>query len=179
MSKVFESIDESLAGWIAEQKLFFVATAPLSGEGLLNCSPKGMDSLRVLGPQEVAYLDLTGSGVETIAHVQENGRIVVMFCAFEGTPRIVRLHGTGTVVTPDHADWPALSALFPVYSGARAIVRVACTRISDSCGFAVPRYSYVEDRDTLVRWAESKGDDALAEYRTQNNTRSLDGLPGL
>lgn len=179
MGKVFESIDEKLESWIAEQHLFFVATAPLSGDGLVNCSPKGMDSFRVLSPNEVAYLDLTGSGIETIAHIQENGRIVVMFCAFQGAPRIVRLHGTGTVIPPDHADWQALASLFPTYAGTRAIIRIAVSRVSDSCGFSVPRYEYLEDRDTLIRWAETKGDDALIEYRAQKNAESLDGLPGM
>ena len=179
MGKVFEEISPELSGWLAEQKLFFVATAPLAGDGLINASPKGMDTFRVLGPKEVAYLDLTGSGIETVAHLKENGRIVLMFCAFSGPPRIVRLHGEGEVVTPEDSDWDALRPLFPEIPGARAIIRAKLTRISDSCGFSVPRYEYVEDRDTLARWAESKGDDALDEYRAQKNAQSLDGLPGL
>src|SRR5512134_4203092 len=112
MSKVFDAIDDRMRDWLAQQRMFFVATAPLAGDGLLNLSPKGLDSFAVLGPRRVAYLDLTGSGVETIAHLRENGRIVVMFCAFEGPPRTVRLHGTGRVLEPDDAGFREIAALF-------------------------------------------------------------------
>lgn len=159
--------------------MFFVATAPLAADGLVNCSPKGMDTFRILGPREVAYLDLTGSGIETIAHLRENGRIVFMFCAFSGGPKIVRLHGKGEAVTPDTPGWDGLLALFPSYPGARAIVRASIDRISDSCGFGVPRYEYLEQRDTLPRVAEAKGAAGLQQYRRQKNALSLDGLPGL
>lgn len=179
MGKTFDAIDDDLADWIGRQRVFFVATAPLAADGLVNCSPRGMDTLRLLGPRAVAWLDLTGSGIETIAHLRENGRIVLMLCAFEGPPRIVRLHGTGETLTPDHPDWDALRGRFPDLPGARAIVRVALTRISDSCGFAVPRYDFVGERDTLVRYAQQKGDDALRAYRAERNARSLDGLPAL
>jgi hypothetical protein len=157
----------------------FVGAAPLARDGLLNCSPKGMDSFRILGPREVAYLDLTGSGAETIAHLGENGRIVFMFCAFTGPPKIVRLHGTGSVVPAGTAAFDALRKLFPDHPGARAIVRASLTRIGDSCGFGVPRYDYVAERDTLARWADAKGMDGLTRYRREHNLRSLDGLPGL
>lgn len=179
MGKVYESIDDKLAEWIGGQKMFFVATAPLAADGLLNCSPKGMDTFRILGPREVAYLDLTGSGIETAAHLQENGRIVLMLCAFTGPPQIVRLYGAGEVVTSRHAGFEDLCGLFPDFPGVRAVVKVRLTRISDSCGFSVPRYEFVEDRDTLNRWAESKGPDALATYRIKKNSTSLDGLPGI
>ena len=179
MGKIYEEITSELSGWLTEQKLFFVATAPLAEGGLINASPKGMDTFRALGPREVAYLDLTGSGIETVAHLRENGRIVFLFCAFTGPPRIVRLHGEGFVVTPEDEGWDALRPLFPEIPGARAIIRATLTRISDSCGFAVPTFEYAGERDTLARWAESKGDDGLAEYRAQKNARSLDGLPGL
>jgi Pyridoxamine 5'-phosphate oxidase len=179
MGKLFDEITPALADWLSQQRVFFVATAPLAADGLINCSPKGMDSFRVLGPREVAYLDLTGSGIETVAHLRENRRIVFMFCAFAGPPKIVRLHGTGEVITTGSPDYPTLQALFPDYPGGRAILRVRLMRISDSCGYAVPRYDYVGERDTLVRWAESKGTDGLSRYRDEKNAHSLDGLPGL
>ena len=138
-----------------------------------------MDTFRILGPREVAYLDRTGSGIETVAHLRENGRIVFTFCAFEGPPKIVRLHGTGGVVTRGEPDYARLRALFPDYPGARAVVRAGLTRISDSCGYAVPRYDYAGERGALVRWAESQGADGLARYRREKNARGLDNLPGL
>jgi hypothetical protein len=179
MGKVFEEISPELNAWIGQQKMFFVATAPLSAEGLLNCSPKGMDTFRVLGPREVAYLDLTGSGIETVSHLRENGRIVFMFCAFEGPPKIVRLHGRGEVLTPELPSYRELEEQFPDYVGARAIIRADLTRISDSCGYAVPLYEYVHQRDILVKSAKAKGAERLADYRREKNARSIDGLPGL
>lgn len=179
MGKLYEEITADLAEWIGRQRMFFVATAPLAADGLLNCSPKGMDTFRLLGPREVCYLDLTGSGIETVAHVEENARIVLMFCAFSGPPKIVRLHGRGEVVAADAPEFESLRPLFPDYPGARAVVKVSLHRIGDSCGYAVPRYEYVAERDTLVRWGESKGAGGLAAYRSEKNARSLDGLPGL
>jgi len=179
MSKSYDGITPELSHWIEQQRLFFVATAPLAGDGLINCSPKGMDTFRILGPQEVAYLDLTGSGIETVAHSRENGRIVFMLCAFEGPPKIVRLHGTSEVFLPGSPEYDLLSPLFPAYPGRRAVVRVRLARISDSCGFAVPQYRFAGHRDTLVRWSESKGEDRLTAYRRARNSSSLDGLPGI
>jgi hypothetical protein len=179
VGKLYDAITPELSEWLRQQRMFFVATAPLAVTGLLNCSPKGMDTFRILDSQTVAYLDLTGSGVETIAHLRENGRIVFMFCAFEGVPKIVRLHGTGEVITNGQPNFEQLWALFPEYAGARAVIRANVTRVSTSCGYAVPRYDYVDERDTLVRWAESKGNDGLAEYRRQKNACSLEELPGL
>jgi hypothetical protein len=179
MATEHSGIDEKLADWIVAQHLFFVATAPLAADGLVNCSPKGLHTFAILGPRTVAYLDLTGSGVETISHVQENGRIVIMFCALEGAPKVVRLHGQGTVLRAGDADFEALRSRWPDYPGVRAIIRVDVTRVSDSCGFAVPRFTFVEDRDSLIRWAEQKGPDGLVEYRQQKNAKSLNGLPGL
>ncbi len=176
---LYDGITPALAEWLGQQRVFFVATAPLAADGLLNCSPKGMDTFRILGPREVVYLDLTGSGIETVAHLRENGRIIFTFCAFEGSPKIVRLHGTGEVVTEGVPDFEALRALFPGYPGARAVVRAALTRVSSSCGYAIPRYDYAGERDTLARWAESRGPEGLTQYRHENNVRSLDGLPGL
>jgi hypothetical protein len=179
MGKTYDEITPHLAAWIAQQRMFFVATAPTSGDGLLNCSPKGMDTFRILGPREVAYLDLTGSGVETIAHLRENARIVLMFCAFTGPPNIVRLHGRGEVIEPGHPEFESLGRRFPDHPGARAIIRVRLVRIGDSCGYAVPRYEYAGERDALIQWAEKKGPASLADYRVQKNAQSLDGLPGL
>ena len=179
MGQSYDEISPDLSTWLQRQHLFFVATAPLAGDGLINCSPKGMDTFRILGPRAVAYMDLTGSGVETIAHSRENGRIVFMFCAFEGPPKIVRLHGRSEVIAADSPEFPTIASQFPAHLGHRALVRAALTRISTSCGFGVPRYEYAGDRDTLTRWAASKGPDGLREYRRKKNARSLDGLPGL
>jgi hypothetical protein len=179
MGKVDDFIGPQLTAWLQAQHVFFVATAPLSADGHVNCSPKGLDTFRILGRDAVAYADLTGSGVETIAHLRENGRIVLMFCAFEGSPKIVRLHGRGQVLLPGAEEFETLRPLFPRFPGLRSIVRVAIDRVSDSCGYGVPRYALGGQRDTLTRWAESKGDDGLAVYREQKNARSLDGLPGI
>jgi hypothetical protein len=179
MGKFDDGITPELSHWIERQHLFFVATAPLANDGLINCSPKGMDTFRILGPRDVAYLDLTGSGIETVAHCRENGRIVFMFCALEGPPKIVRLHGTGEVYLPGSPQYDSLSNLFPAYVGSRAIVRARLTRISDSCGYGVPLYRHVGDRKTLVRWSESKGEEGLMQYRRAKNARSVNGLPGL
>ena len=179
MGKVHEEIGPALAEWISAQQMFFVATAPLAADGLINCSPKGMDSFRILGTREVAYIDLTGSGVETIAHVRENGRIVFMFCSVDGPPQIVRLHGRASVVLPGDARYELLEPQFPDYPGVRAIISATIDRVSDSCGYAVPRYDFVNQRDTLLRWSEKKGLDGLREYRQQKNTRSITGLPGI
>jgi len=179
MGKVYAEIAPELAAWLAHQKVFFVGSAPLSADGHVNVSPKGLDTLRVLGPRRVAYLDLTGSGAETIAHLRENGRIVLMFCAFSGPPKIVRLHGSGTVVTPASGEWPELHARLPAHLGARAIIDVEVSRISDSCGYGVPTFTAVEERAALPRWAETRGPQGLVAYRRENNARSVDGLPAL
>lgn len=179
MGKIYEEITPELTAWVEQQHVFFVATAPLGSEGHVNCSPKGLDTLRVLGPRRVAYLDLTGSGAETIAHLRENGRIVFMFCALDGPPKIVRFHGRGEVITPASPAWPELRLSFPGYPGARAIILADITRVSDSCGYGVPEFEYIGERDTLERWAENKGAEGLPLYRKQKNARSIDGLPSL
>jgi hypothetical protein len=179
MAKVFPEIDDRLRAFIEAQQLFFVATAPAGAEGHINCSPKGLDAFRVLGPTAVAYLDYVGSGVETIAHIRQNGRIVVMFCAFEGAPRIVRLYGRGEVVTPAHGDFAALVARFEPKAGVRAVLRIALDRISDSCGYGVPLYRYEGERTQLPEWAERKTEAGVTQYQHENNARSIDGLPGL
>lgn len=179
MGKVYETIDDRVAQFIRKQKLFFVATAPLAADGLINLSPKGLDSFRILDEKTVAYLDLTGSGVETIAHAKENGRITVMFCAFEGPPNILRLYGQAEVLEPDHADFASLRELFPHTPGTRSIVRIHVARIADSCGFAVPKYEFVEERSTLIDYSVQKGPQGMVDYRRENNATSLDGLKGL
>jgi hypothetical protein len=153
MSKQYKNINPELATWIAEQRMFFVATAPLSSDGHLNLSPKGGDAFRVLGPLEVVYQDYTGSGVETVAHIRENGRIVIMFCAFAGSPKILRLHGRGTILAPGDPRFTAMESLFPANSGTRAFIHIAVTRVVDSCGWAVPVYDFRCHRDTLDQWA--------------------------
>ncbi len=178
MARTFSSLDDSLCTFLRRQHLFFVATAPLAGDGHINLSPKGMDSLVVLDPNTVAYLDLTGSGAETIAHLRENGRIVLMFCAFEGAPKIVRLHGRGEAFEIGTAEFEALAPRFARLAGARSIIRIALDRISDSCGYGVPLYKLEGERRQLLDWAERKGEDGVAKYRRDNNAKSIDGLPG-
>ena len=178
MGTVFESIDEAMASWIANQKMFFVATAPLSGDGLVNCSPKGLDTFRVLDPLTVAYLDFTGSGIETVAHIKENERIVIMFCAFEGPPKIIRLHGKGKFHDLESPRFAELEPQFGSQAGVRGVIEISVTRIADSCGWAVPKYEFVEDRETLTNSAIKQGVDGLIDYRKLKNSSSLDGLPG-
>lgn len=182
MARVHDTIDERLREWILGQPVFFVATAPLAADGHVNLSPKGLPgTLAVLDDRRVAYLDLTGSGVETIAHVRENGRIVVMFCAFDGPPRIVRLHGTGTAHPVGSASFDELAPHFPAAAsmpGVRSIVEVDAHTISESCGFGVPVMAFVSHRDELPKWAERKGDEKIAAYHAEKNALSLDGLPG-
>ena len=179
MGKIYPSIDDKLKQWLGAQKVFFVATAPISSTGHINCSPKDGASFQVLDEQTVVYLDLTGSGVETIAHLKENERIVLMFCAMAGPPKIVRLHGRGEPVEPGHPDFEPLRATFPDTPGLRALIRIRLNRISDSCGFGVPVYEFRGQRSQLKEWAERKGEPALAAYRTEKNSRSIDGLPGI
>ncbi len=178
MGKLYDALDDRLTAFIGRQRLFFVATAPREG-GHVNLSPKGLDSFRVISPTVVAYQDLIGSGAETIAHLGENGRITIMFCAFEGPPLILRLYGRGEVLVPGHADYAACAGRFAERLAMRSVIRVALTRIADSCGFGVPTYTYVHERRQLGAWAESKGPDGLAAYQRENNRQSIDGLPAL
>lgn len=182
MGRIRGGIDEKLGAWMRSQPVFFVATAPLAGEGHLNCSPKGnRDELAVLGPLRIAYIDQTGSGIETVAHLAENSRIVVMFCAFQGPPRVVRVHGLGRAVKRGESEFEELAALFPRAAGvgARAIVVVDADRISDSCGYGVPFMTFEGHRETLDQWAERKGPDGIQAYWSEKNAASVDGLPGL
>jgi predicted pyridoxine 5'-phosphate oxidase superfamily flavin-nucleotide-binding protein len=180
MGSLYDVIDARMGKFIRTQPVFFVATAPLDASGHVNCSPKGNDgAFAVLGERRVAYLDFTGSGIETIAHLKENGRIVVMFCAFGGPPRIVRLHGRGEVVPLGDPRFDELLVHFESRSGARAVIVVDVERISDSCGYGVPVMDFQRHRDNLDHWVETKGGEpGLIAYRAEKNALSVDGLPG-
>lgn len=182
MGRCYDAINPRLADFLVAQPMFFVATAPIGPGGHVNCSPKSNNGeLRVLDEHRVAYLDRTGSGAETIAHLRENGRIVVMFCAFEGPPRIVRLHGQGEVVVRGARGYDELEACFepPNTTGARAVIVVTVERISDSCGYAVPLMTFEAHRTQLDDWATRKGDEGIRDYWREKNTASLDGLPAI
>jgi hypothetical protein len=187
MGRTYEEIDDHWADWIARQPMFFVATSPLAAGGHVNVSPKGpAGALRVLGPREVCYLDVGGSGAETIAHLRENGRIVVMLCAFDGPPRILRLHGTGTVVVDGDDGFAELADGLPSIGppeATRSIIRVAVERIADSCGYGVPLMEKVGDRDhyelSTSKRLRTIGAGGLARRRAEINARSIDGLPSL
>jgi len=179
MGDTYAGVDGELAAFLTGQHVFFVATAPLAADGHVNLSPKGLDTFRIVDRQTVAYLDLTGSGIETVAHLRENGRIVLCFCAFEGPPRIVRLHGGGEVLESAAPDFAKLRPLFPPMDGVRAIIRVTLRRIADSCGYAVPLMRFEGDRRQLPAWTERKGPKGIAGYQATKNRRSLDRLPGL
>jgi hypothetical protein len=179
MGRVLDGISAELAAFLEAQPVFFVATAPNDPDGFVNCSPKGLDTFRVLGDRTVAYLDLTGSGIETVAHLHDNGRITLMFCAFTGRPDIVRLQGRGRVCSADTPEAAPYLARFPEYPGARSVIVVDVHRVSSSCGFGVPRMTLDGPRDELVEWAGKKDADGLARYRADKNARSIDGLPGM
>lgn len=182
MARTYPTIDERLAGWLELQPVFFVATAALAADGSINCSPKGnRGEFAVTAPTAVAYLDQTGSGVETIAQLRENARIVLMFCAFTGSPRIVRLHGRGEVLLPGGERFASLARRFsdPDGTGVRAIIVVNVDRISDSCGYGVPLMSFEAHRSTMDDWARRKGTDGIRAYQSEKNARSIDGLEGL
>lgn len=180
MAHVYDGIDDRLRAWLLAQPVFFVGTAPLAGDGHVNVSPKGLDGMfAVLGPNRVAYLDLTGSGIETVAHLRENGRVCLMFCAFDGPPRIVRLHGRGEAVTARQPGFADLARHFPSICSARSVIVVDVERVADSCGFGVPLMDFRGERDHLYTWAERKGPDGVAEYWDERNTESIDGLPGM
>jgi hypothetical protein len=178
VGKVYAEITDDLRAFIEGQQLFFVATAPLGDQGHVNLSPKGLATFRVLGPRRVAYLDMTGSGNETAAHLLENGRITFMFCAFAGPPTILRLYGQGAAALPGSTAWNELRPLFgEQIPGERQIIVAEITRVQTACGYAVPRYDYRGERDQLIRWAQARGTDGLEAYRDEKNRRSIDGLP--
>ena len=180
MGKLFAEIDETMRGWIAAQPMWFIATAPLAADGRVNISPRGSDSFSVLGPHRVGWVDFTGSGVETIAHLRENGRICIMFASFDERPRIVRLHGRGQVHLPGSAAFDEVTALHPAHPSTRAVITVDVDRVSDSCGWGVPVMDLVTgERELMRQFAEKKGPDGMDAYREQKNATSIDGLLGL
>jgi hypothetical protein len=179
MGKQLDGIDAQTAAWIGAQHMFFVATAPAGADGHVNLSPKGLATFAVLGPRQVAWLDLTGSGAETLAHLRENGRVTVMFCAFDGAPRILRLYGRGRVVEPQDEPFAELRREFALPEPARSIVVVELTRIATSCGFGVPTLRHEADRPQLVAWNQRKGTDGVRAYQREHNRVSIDGLPAL
>ena len=179
MGQVYDGVDDALEQFLTTQPVYFVATAPLAADGHVNLSPKGFDSFRVLNPTTVCWLDLVGSGVETIAHLRENGRMTLMFCAFEGPPRIVRLHGRGEAILPSGAGFADLAARFPARPNTRSVVVMDIERVADSCGYGVPRMDFVSERTQMAAWARAKGADGIEAYKAERNAVSLDGLPGL
>jgi hypothetical protein len=179
VGSIFPDLNERLREFIAQQKMFFVATAPLAADGHVNLSPKGLDCLRILGPTTVAFVDFTGSGIETVAHLRENGRLTIMFCAFEGPPRILRLRGWGEAVEPNDKSWDDYYRQLPHSAQARSIIVLHVETIADSCGYGIPLYDYVGERSQLLAWCDRKGADGILEYQAQKNRYSIDGLPGL
>lgn len=179
MGHIRSTLDETAIKFIGAQRMFFVASAPIDANGHVNLSPKGLDSFRILGPSTVAYLDLTGSGIETVAHIRENGRVVLMFCAFQGPPSILRLHGRGRVIEPQDKEFEKLVQHFPQYDSTRSIIVIELTRVADSCGYGVPLMRHEGERSQLSAWARKKGPEGLEAYRQEKNRRSIDRLPGL
>ena len=175
MAQMYGELSERHAEFVQAQKMYFVGTA--TADSRINVSPKGMDSLRIINPKRVAWLNVTGSGNETSAHVQADARMTVMFCAFEGPPLILRLYGKARVVHPGDADWNALYALFKPLPGARQIFDLAIDRVQTSCGMGVPLYDYKNHRGQLEPWAEKKGEAGLHDYWALKNQTSIDGLP--
>ncbi len=180
MAQIFDEIDDRISAWIKAQQMFFVGTAPLAKEGSVNLSPKGLDSLLIVDSKTLAYLDFGGSGAETIAHVRENGRIVIMMCAFSGPPKIFRFHGQGEIITPLDEGFEELNAQFTVPGvGVRSIVVVHVERVSDSCGYGVPNYEFAGDRRSAANAVEKTGVATIRDKQVLNNLESIDGLPAL
>jgi hypothetical protein len=177
MAKFFDSIQEQHQAFIEKQKMFFVASAPLAANGHVNLSPKGIDSFKVLSANKIAYMDITGSGNETSAHILENGRITIMFCAFGGPPNILRLYGEGYTVLPGDDAWSTLATKFDILLSTRQIIVADIHKVQTSCGFSVPYYAYEGERDQAYKWAANKGVDGLAAYKKEKNMVSMDGLP--
>lgn len=175
MAKFYPELTRPLQDFIEEQKVFFTATAPVDGR--INLSPKGMDTFRCINQHTVAYLDLTGSGNETAAHLSENGRITIMFCSFSEQPLILRLYGHGRAVRPADAEWPQLFPLFTTITGQRQIIVLDIESVQTSCGFGVPVYELKDERPALREWAEKKGEVELEQYRRSKNQTSIDGIP--
>ena len=177
MGKFHESISGAHQDFIQKQHIFFVATAPLNGNGHVNLSPKGLDCFRIIGHNKVAYMDLISSGNETSAHTLENGRITLMFCSFENTPNILRLYGKGFTVLPGSDAWETYAAYFNIYPSTRQIIVAEIDLVQTSCGFGVPLFSYEGERNIHFEWADKTGPQGLEDYVQKNNLKSLDGLP--
>lgn len=177
MGKFHDAIKPAHREFIEQQHIFFVGTAPLSSDGRVNVSPKGLDCFRVLGDHKVAYMDLISSGNETSAHTMENGRITIMFCSFDATPNILRLYGKGKTVLPGTEEWDTYAPHFQIYPSTRQIIVADIDLVQTSCGFGVPMFEYTGERDIHFQWAETKGADGLMQYVKDNNLKSLDGLP--
>ena len=177
MGKFHDSVKPAHKEFIEAQHIFFVATAPLSADGKVNLSPKGLDCFKVLSDSKVAYMDLISSGNETSAHTLENGRITIMFCSFEATPNILRLYGKGHAVLLGTAEWEKYASHFTIYPSTRQIIVADIDLVQTSCGFGVPMFEYAGERDIHFEWAEKKGADGLYEYVQEKNLKSLDGLP--
>ncbi|MGE0622918.1 MAG: pyridoxamine 5'-phosphate oxidase family protein [Pseudomonadales bacterium] len=175
MAEQFESLSAELIEWIDRQHVFFVGTA--ARDGRVNVSPKGRDSLRVLNRREILWMNLTGSGNETAAHLQDVNRMTLMWCAFEGLPRILRVYGEAQIIHPRDEAWADCTAHIPAPVGARQYFRLHLDLVQTSCGYAVPFMDYVEDRDVLAKWAEKRGEDGIRDYWAEKNQVSLDGLP--
>jgi hypothetical protein len=177
MGKFFDTILDQHKTFISKQKMFFVATAPLSHCGHVNLSPKGMDVFRVFENNKVAYMDIVGSGNETSAHLLENGRVTFMFCAYDGPPNILRLYGRGYTILPGDAEWQSFAPRFEMVLATRQIIVADIDKLQTSCGFSVPFYTYAGERDHAQKWAENKGQEGLEKYKAEKNLVSLDGLP--
>jgi hypothetical protein len=177
MGKFHDQIQPAHSEFIRKQHLFFVGTAPLSAEGHINISPKGMDTFRQLSENKVAYLDFIGSGNETSAHTLENGRITFMFCSFQGPPNILRLYGNGRSVLPGTGEWETYAALFGTYPNVRQVIVADIHLVQTSCGYGIPLYDYVRERQIMSEWAAKKGEDGLSAYIQEKNLASIDGLP--
>lgn len=177
MGKFHDSMTDAHMQFIAAQKMFFTATAPLSKDGHINLSPKGLDSFRVLSPTKVVYMDIIGSGNETSAHILENERITFMFCAFDGPPNILRLYGKGYTILPESDEWTTYAKLFEIPIAIRQFIVADIHKVQTSCGFSVPYYGYRGERDHAIKWAEKKGGDGLKQYIQEKNLTSIDGLP--
>ena len=177
MGKFSDAIQPAHRKFIQQQRLFFVGTAPISAGGHINISPKGMDTFRLLSDNKVAYLDMIGSGNETSAHTLENGRITFMFCSFQGPPNILRLYGKGYAVLPGTAEWEQYAPLFPHFPNARQIIMADIHLVQTSCGYGIPLYDYVGEREIMAAWSEKKGEDGLKAYIQEKNLSSIDGLP--
>lgn len=177
MGEFYKKISKTQEGFIKKQQMYFVGTSPLSENGHINVSPKGLDSFRELGPNKVAYLDVISSGNETSAHILENGRITIMFCSFDQKPLILKLYGQGKTILPSSSEWDTYSSFFEVYASTRQIIIVDVELVQSSCGFGLPRYDFVEHRDIHFTWSAQKGPEKMSEYIDKNNLISIDGLP--